>query len=95
VLTTIKYFRNEYEAHIKDGKCPAGICPSLTRFKIDAASCKSCGACLKACPVSAISGEKGKPYRIDSGLCISCGSCRSACKFKVVLTEGRQLACQH
>jgi NADH-quinone oxidoreductase subunit F len=94
VLTTIKYFRDEYEAHIKQKTCPAGICPGLTRFKIDAAFCKSCGMCLKACPVSAISGEKGKPYKIDSKLCISCGSCRSACKFKAVLTEGRQVVCQ-
>jgi NAD-dependent dihydropyrimidine dehydrogenase PreA subunit len=96
VLSTIKYFRNEYEAHIKDKTCPAGICPSLTRYVIDEKACKSCGACSKACPVSAISGEKSKPgkqglpYKIDGKICISCGSCRSACRFNAVYTEGRK-----
>jgi NADH-quinone oxidoreductase subunit F len=96
VLSTIQYFRDEYEAHIKDRTCPAGICPGLTRFLIDEKTCKSCGACSKVCPVSAISGKKGKPgkqglpYRIDGKTCISCGSCRSACRFNAVYTEGRR-----
>ncbi|MDR1318249.1 MAG: NAD(P)H-dependent oxidoreductase subunit E [Treponema sp.] len=107
VLSTIKYFRSEYEAHIRDKICPAGICPSLTRFMINESACKSCGQCAKACPVSAIvmdgsrppdsagaSGRKGGPYRINSAVCISCGSCRRACKFDAVYTEGRQSVCR-
>jgi NADH-quinone oxidoreductase subunit F len=95
VLSTIKYFRQEYEAHIKEGACPAGVCPGLTRFVIDEKTCKSCGMCAKACPVSAISGEKGRSWRIDSGACVSCGSCRSACKFNAIFTEGRRPVCQN
>ncbi|MCL2126746.1 MAG: NADH-quinone oxidoreductase subunit NuoF [Treponema sp.] len=89
VLSTIKYFRSEYEAHIKEKICPAGVCPDLTKFIIDAKACKSCGLCFKACPVSAITGEKGKPYVIDGDACIACGSCRSACKFNAVFAKGR------
>ena len=92
VLSTIKYFRGEYEAHIKNGVCPAGICPGLTRFVIDEKACKSCGACLKACPVSAITGAKGAAYHIDSASCVFCGSCRAVCKFNAVLAQGRKTA---
>jgi NADH-quinone oxidoreductase subunit F len=92
VLSAIRYFRGEYEAHIKDKSCPAGVCPALTRYVIDEKACKSCGMCSKACPVSAVSGKKGKPYRIDGKTCISCGSCRSVCKFNAVFTEGKKSA---
>jgi NADH-quinone oxidoreductase subunit F len=89
VLSTIKYFRNEYEAHLNEKICPAGICPALTSFEIQKDKCKSCGLSKKSCPVSAISGEKGKPYAIDKKACVSCGSCRSACPFEAIETRGR------
>ena len=94
VLSTIKYFRDEYEAHIKEKICPAGICPELTVFAIDEKACKGCNLCVRVCPVSAIAGEKGKPYVIDGDACTSCGSCRPACKFDAVLTERRQSVCR-
>jgi len=96
VLSTIKYFRSEYESHIKNKQCPAGICPELTVFYIDEKNCENCGLCVKACPVKAISGEKGKdgkpglPFVIDSKKCISCGICRPICNFNAICTKGRQ-----
>ncbi|MGE4277062.1 MAG: NADH-ubiquinone oxidoreductase-F iron-sulfur binding region domain-containing protein [Lawsonibacter sp.] len=89
VLTTLKYFRNEYEAHILEHRCPAGVCTKLTSFAIDADACKGCSACKRACPVDAISGELKKPHHIDPAKCIVCGSCREACKFGAVVTKGR------
>jgi NADH-quinone oxidoreductase subunit F len=89
VLSTIKYFRSEYEAHLNDKTCPAGICPKLTSFVIIKDKCKACGLCKKSCPVSAITGEKAKPHVIDRKLCVSCGSCRSACPFDAIETRGR------
>ncbi len=90
VLTTIKYFREEYEAHILHKKCPAGVCPKLTSFMIEADMCKSCGLCSKACPAGAISGDRGKPYQIFADKCIACGSCREACRFGAVFTQERR-----
>jgi NADH-quinone oxidoreductase subunit F len=84
VLSTIKHFRDEYEAHIKEHRCPAGVCPSLTRFELDPDKCTSCGACKKACPMGIISGEKDVPYSIAPTGCIACGSCREACRFDAV-----------
>jgi NADH-quinone oxidoreductase subunit F len=89
VLSTIKYFRDEYDAHLRDKTCPAGICPKLTSFVINENNCKSCGLCAKACPVDAVSGTKGKPYSIDSKACISCGSCRNVCSFNAVDTKSK------
>jgi len=84
VLSTIRYFRDEYDAHIRDKKCPAGTCKALLAFKIEPTKCKSCGICAKNCPVGAISGEKGKPYVIDKDKCIKCGVCQTKCPFKAI-----------
>lgn len=95
VLTTLKYFRDEYEAHIKDQKCPAGVCKALIHYKIDAQSCKGCSACLKSCPSEAISGEKKKPHVIDPEKCIRCGVCIDTCKFDSIrIIPGRFNAVQ-
>lgn len=83
VLSTIKYFRSEYEAHIKDRHCPAGVCRELIHYSIDMDKCKSCGACFKACPHGAIIEEE-KIYRINDAKCQKCGICKEACKFDAV-----------
>ena len=87
VLSTIKYFRDEYEAHINDLKCPAAVCKELIEFAIIEDICTGCGVCLRACPVSAISGEKKKPHKLSSDLCIKCGACFDVCKFDAVKKE--------
>lgn len=84
VLTTIKYFRDEYESHIKDHWCKAGICSKLCSFHIDEKLCKGCGACLRICPQKAITGEKKQPHRIAQELCIQCRSCYDTCKFNSI-----------
>ena len=84
VLTTLKYFRDEYEAHIVDHYCPAGVCPSLTTFRIDPERCVGCGLCAKSCPAGAITGETGKPHIIDNQACISCGNCRNTCRVDAI-----------
>ena len=84
VLTTIKYFRDEYESHIKHKWCKAGVCRALTTFWIDEKLCKGCGACLRGCPSKAIMGEKKKPHKIIQELCVRCRSCYEACKFKSI-----------
>ena len=84
VLTTIRYFRNEYEAHIYDKKCPAGHCPSLITYQIDPEKCRGCTLCAKKCPVGAISGTVKEPHTIDSAKCIKCGKCLETCKFGAV-----------
>jgi NADP-reducing hydrogenase subunit HndC len=84
VLSTLKYFKDEYIAHVRDKKCPAGVCKSMMQYVINADSCKSCGICAKNCPVGAISGEKKKPYVIDQEKCIKCGVCMEKCPFKAI-----------
>ena len=84
VLTTIKYFRNEYEAHINDKKCPAGECAALRTFSIDSEKCKGCTLCSKKCPVGAISGKVKEAHTIDTALCIRCGQCKDVCRFGAV-----------
>ena len=91
VLTTIKYFRDEYEAHILEHRCPAGVCTKLTAFAIDPEVCRGCTACARACPAGAIAGEAKKPHVIDESKCIACGSCRETCKFGAIQTKGRCL----
>ena len=87
VLSTIKYFRGEYEAHIRDKKCPAKVCKHLLVYSISEERCKACGACLRACPSGAVSGEKKKPHKIDASKCVRCGACFEVCKFKAVDRE--------
>ncbi|HWR57375.1 MAG TPA: 4Fe-4S binding protein, partial [Thermodesulfovibrionales bacterium] len=87
VLSTIQYFREEYEAHIKDRKCPAKACKDLLVYTIIEEACKGCGVCKRACPANAISGEKKKPHTIDLEKCIKCGACFDVCKFASVNRE--------
>ncbi len=93
VLSTLKYFRNEYEEHILNKRCPAKVCRALLRYRILPEKCTACGRCAKACPEKAISGiqktkkEKGKPFEIDQAKCIQCGMCLETCKFDAVEVE--------
>lgn len=87
VLTTLKYFQDEYEAHIINKKCPAGVCKTLITYSIDAEKCTGCGVCLKACPAEAILGEKKQPHVIGKTLCTKCGSCKELCKFEAIVIE--------
>lgn len=87
VLTTIKYFRNEYEAHISKKKCPAGECTDLIEYKIVEDKCKGCTLCARNCPVNAISGEVKKAHIINNDTCIKCGKCYSSCKFGAIIKE--------
>ena len=91
VLTTLRYFRDEYEAHILEHRCPAGVCKALTTFRIDPEACRGCTSCARSCPAGAISGTAKKPHSIDPTKCISCGSCRETCRFDAVRTEGRRI----
>ncbi len=84
ILSTLKYFRDEYEAHVYDKKCPSGVCKSMLKYTIDAGKCKSCGLCTKVCPMNCISGEKKVPYVIDSAKCAKCGACLEKCPFKAI-----------
>ena len=84
VLSTIRYFREEYDAHIRDKKCPSGVCKPLFHYDIDAETCTGCGLCKSKCPVKAISGEKKKTHVIDQSLCIKCMECYKSCKFRSV-----------
>ena len=86
-MSTLKYFREEYETHIRDKKCPAKVCRDLLIYSIIEAKCKGCGACVRACPAGAVTGEKKKPHVIDPNKCIRCGACFDACKFKSVERE--------
>ena len=84
VLTTLRYFRDEYMAHIQDKRCPAGVCPKLTTFAVDKVKCKGCGLCAKTCPTGAATGELKNPYNIEESKCISCGACRDVCRFDAI-----------
>jgi NADH-quinone oxidoreductase subunit F len=85
VISTLRYFRDEYLAHVQQKRCPTGQCKALAQPEIIASLCKGCGACLKKCPVSAITGEKRQPHVLNADVCVKCGSCVQACKFNAIV----------
>ena len=87
VLSTLKYFRDEYDDHVRNKKCAAGICKPLIEYFIIESKCTGCSACLKLCPQKAIQGDPRKPHMIDSGNCIRCGICRDACTFEAIMIK--------
>ena len=87
VLSTLRYFKNEYIAHVKDKRCPAGVCQDLLTYKIIDIKCKGCTACARGCPVGAISGTVKQPRSIDTTKCIKCGACMAKCKFGAIIKE--------
>ena len=87
VLSTLRYFKDEYVAHVKDKKCPAGVCQDLLTYKIIDLKCKGCTACARGCPVGAISGTVKQPHTIDTTKCIKCGACMAKCKFGAIIKE--------
>ena len=84
VLSTINNFRDEYEAHIKEHRCPAGICKALTVFQIDPEKCRGCTACARVCPGGAITGTVKQPHAIDPAKCLKCGACMEKCRFGAI-----------
>ncbi|HOB86606.1 MAG TPA: NADH-quinone oxidoreductase subunit NuoF [Bacillota bacterium] len=92
VLSTLRHFKDEYLAHIREGYCPAGVCTALNRPRILEEKCRSCGLCARVCPAAAITGEKGVPYRIDPALCNACRQCIEECPFNAIATGGVQHA---
>ena len=87
VLTTIKYFREEYEAHITDKKCPAKVCKPLITFHVDEEKCNGCHLCYLVCPADAVEGEKKELHKIIQEKCIKCGTCFDRCKFDAIIVE--------
>jgi len=87
VLSTLKHFQDEYQTHVKDKKCTAGICKDLIEYSILEDKCTGCGACLKLCPQQAIKGEPKNPHTIDPNKCIRCGVCRDVCPFEAIMVK--------
>jgi NADH-quinone oxidoreductase subunit F len=90
VLSTLRYFRDEYEAHIHERRCPAGVCKSLIEYWIDPDLCTGCGACLRVCPQQAIQGEKKAPHVLIRAQCITCGACHDVCRFDAIVIRSGQ-----
>ncbi|NLP26602.1 MAG: 4Fe-4S binding protein, partial [Clostridiales bacterium] len=87
VLSTLRYFRDEYVAHVTDKKCPAAVCKSLMSYVIIADACKGCTACVRVCPTGAITGTVKQPHIIDQSKCIKCGACMEKCRFAAIIKE--------
>ena len=87
ILTTLEYFRDEYIAHIKDKKCPAGVCKELIEYSIDPDKCTGCRLCARECPQEVITGEKKEAHVIDRSNCIKCGVCFEVCNFDAVVID--------
>jgi Na+-translocating ferredoxin:NAD+ oxidoreductase RNF subunit RnfB len=85
VLSTIKYFRDEYEAHIRNKKCPAAVCKELLTYSVLEEFCNGCSACKRICPADAITGKRKQVHKIVPDLCIKCGTCFEVCKFKAIM----------
>jgi NADH-quinone oxidoreductase subunit F/NAD(P)H dehydrogenase (quinone)/NADP-reducing hydrogenase subunit HndC len=84
VLSTLRYFRDEYEAHIREKRCPAKRCVALLKFEVDPAVCTKCGACFRACPAEAIAWKKKEVARIDTQKCVKCMTCFEKCRFDAI-----------
>jgi len=87
VLSTLRWFRDEYDAHVYERNCPAGACRELLLYSIDAEKCRGCGLCAKKCPAEAIMGAPKSPHYIVPDKCIGCGTCEDVCRFEAVKTE--------
>jgi len=87
VLSTLRYFTEEYEEHINENRCPAGVCTELIEYSIDAGICNGCGACLKVCPYEAIQGQKDKLHTINHDLCTKCGICLTTCNDDAIVVQ--------
>ncbi|MBN1443891.1 MAG: 4Fe-4S binding protein, partial [Planctomycetes bacterium] len=85
VLSTLRWFRHEYEAHVFERRCPAHVCTELLSYSIDQEKCKGCGLCARECPTGAIIGDRKQPHQILGTKCISCGSCRLTCRFEAII----------
>jgi NADH-quinone oxidoreductase subunit F len=92
VLTTLRYFRDEYEAHVLEHRCPAKVCRPLIRYTVDADACTGCHVCFGACPVNAISGERKQAHVINQKLCTKCDTCRQVCTFDAIDVDTGVLA---
>jgi Na+-translocating ferredoxin:NAD+ oxidoreductase RNF subunit RnfB len=87
VLSALRYFRSEFEAHIYQKRCPAAVCTPLIKYSISETDCTGCGACTRVCPTQAIEGEKKQSHRILSEICSKCGSCKDVCKANAVMLQ--------
>ena len=91
VLSTLKYFREEYEMHIRERKCPAGVCRAITRFAVSDELCKGCGKCVKECPSGAITGERKEVHLLSQDICTACGICFQSCPFDAIEVDMRKV----
>ena len=87
VLSTLRYFRDEYEHHIQNKRCPAGVCKHLIEYRVASEKCNGCGVCKRSCPYGAVSGKKKALHVINTQLCQKCGICRNECKFDAIVVQ--------